>query len=165
MFRRNAVLIVPVILAACATQTTPAVDLAAEEQAIRAQSMAWLEAAKAKNAAGEAAVFADDGIAYRANRDPIVGPAAFEAYSIADRATSPQAVVYWTTDHVVVAASGDLGYELGTYQLTGLGPDGTGDDTGKYVTVWKKVNGTWKVAADIASTTKPEAPPTTTTAN
>jgi len=164
MRRRGVALMVPIILAACAGQTTPAVDLAAEEQAIRAQSMAWLEAATARNAAGEAAVFADDGIAFRENRDPIVGPAAFEAYTSADRAANPQSTVSWTIDQVVVAASGDLAYELGSYQLTGLGANGTGDDMGKYVTVWKKVNGTWKVAADMGSTTKP-APPTTTTMN
>jgi uncharacterized protein (TIGR02246 family) len=155
-------LIVPVLLASCATETTPTVDLAGEEQAIRAQSMAWLDAAKARNAAGEAAVFAEDGIAFRENQEPIVGPAAFQAYTEADRAGNPQAVVNWTIDRVVVAASGDLAYELGTYQLTGLGPTGTEDDTGKYVTVWKKMNGEWKVAADISSTTKPEAPTTTT---
>jgi ketosteroid isomerase-like protein len=163
MFRRRAVLIVPFVVAACAQQAAaPPVDFAAEEQAIRAQSMAWLEAAKANNPAGEAAVFADDGIAYRANSDPIMGPAAFEAYATADRASNPQMAVTWTTDRVVVAGSGDMGYELGTYHVTGIGPDGTGDDTGKYVTVWKKVNDTWKVAADISVTTKPETPTTTT---
>jgi len=161
MLRRSFALI-PVLVAACATQTTPAVDVAAEEQAIRARSMAWLDAARARDAAGEGAVFADDGVALRANNDPIIGPAAFTAWATADRASNPQSVVNWTVDQVVVAASGDIAYEIGTYQLTGLGPDGSGDDTGRYVTVWKKVNGEWKVAADVGSTTKPEAPATTT---
>ena len=36
---------------------------------------------------------------------------------------------------------------------------GNGEDKGRFVTVWKKVNGEWKVAHDIGSTTMPEPPP------
>jgi ketosteroid isomerase-like protein len=35
-------------------------------------------------------------------------------------------------------------------------PKGDREDKGRFVTVWKKVNGEWKVAHDIGSTTMPE---------
>src|SRR5687767_4867737 len=41
---------------------------------------------------------------------------------------------------------GDLAYEVGTYSITNL--DGA-KDTGKFVLVWKRQNGVWKIAADI----------------
>jgi hypothetical protein len=39
--------------------------------------------------------------------------------------------------------------------LTGLGPKGEGSDTGKFVTVWKKVDGAWKVMYDLGNSTVP----------
>jgi len=55
-----------------------------------------------------------------------------------------------------MAESGDLAIQTGEYHLTSLGPKADGDDKGRFVTVWKKVNGEWKVAHDIGSTTSPD---------
>jgi uncharacterized protein (TIGR02246 family) len=166
MTRRGFALVPWIVLAvgACTPPAAPQVDLAAEEQAVRDRSMAWLAASQARDPAAEAALFADDGIAFRENRDAIVGPAAFQAYSAEQYAQNPNSSITWTVDQVHVATAGDIAYEMGTFQFTGGGPTGTEEDSGKYVTVWKKVNGEWKVAADIGVSTKPEAP-TTTTAN
>jgi hypothetical protein len=54
-----------------------------------------------------------------------------------------------------VAASGDIGYTAGTYQLTMNGAS----DRGKYVEVWKKENGTWKATRDIFNSDMPPAAP------
>lgn len=168
MQRRVAVpaLCAAILLSACVSRTAgPQVDVAAEEQAIRDRSMAWLQAAKAKDHAAEAAFFADDGMMFRENDPPQTGPAAVQQAFAAEAAEDPNGTVEWTTDAVHVAASGDLGYELGTYTSNSTGPNGPVTDTGKFVTVWKKVNGEWKVAADMSLSTVPEAPPTTTTSN
>jgi len=53
-----------------------------------------------------------------------------------------------------VAQSGELAYEMGTFDLT-LANDAGKPNTvrGKYVVVWKKqANGMWKAAADIFNT-------------
>jgi len=52
-----------------------------------------------------------------------------------------------------VAASGDLGYAVGTWQLTGKSRKGEPVSlTGKYMTVWKKqADGSWKVVADMGN--------------
>jgi len=60
-----------------------------------------------------------------------------------------------------VSAAGDLGYTAGAYELTVN--DATGKPTtekGKYVTVWKKVNGQWMVVRDIFNADAAPPPPT-----
>ena len=130
------------------------VNLKTEEQAIRSISMKWLELQKSHNAAGEAALFADDGVSYDMNQEPSVGPAAIQRRIIQDQKENPKEVVNWTTDRVEIATSGDMAVEYGSYTDTGSGLSGNETDQGKYVTVYRKVNGTWKVAADIGSSTK-----------
>lgn len=141
------------VLAACAQPASgPMVDLAAEEQAIRDASTAWLAAVQARDLAAAAANFAPDGMAYSENQDPLVGPAAIQADAEAQWEEMPNASVSWSTDRVIMAASGDLAVELGTYTFSNEGEE----DTGKYVTAWTKIDGAWKVAADIGVSTVPE---------
>jgi len=106
----------------------------------------WEEAGKFKNA--------DDGVEYNMNQEPFVGPAAIQRRSTQNQKENPKEVVNWTTDRVEIAASGDLAVEYGSYTDSGSGLSGTETDQGKYVTVYRKVNGTWKVAADIGNSTK-----------
>jgi uncharacterized protein (TIGR02246 family) len=158
-------LIVPVVASALAfsacAQPAPAVvakpDLAAAEKAVRDADARWLKAAESRDAASEAAVFASDGVAYREHVDPLVGPAAFQAYQVKFRGENPSAKSTWSTDTITVAEGGDLAIQTGEYRISGLGPKGDRQDRGRFLTVWKKVNGEWKVAHDIGSTTMPEA--------
>ena len=148
-----------VLAAACAPSAPPAApapDLAAAESAIREADARWLKAAQARDSAGEAAAFAADGVAYRPHREPMVGPAAFQEYAEKQKTENPKLVVNWTTDEIVVAASGDLAVQTGRVTTTSLGPKGEGEDRGRFVTVWKLVSGEWKVAHDIGSTTMPD---------
>jgi uncharacterized protein (TIGR02246 family) len=153
----NAVL---VLLVGACSQPAPApaakADLASEEKAIRDMDASWLKAAQGRDASGEAAVFASDGVAYRQHLDPLVGPAGFQAYAAKEVTDNPKRNVMWSTDAIRIAESGDLAVQTGEYHFTGLGPKGDGEDTGRFVTVWKKENGEWKVAHDISSTTMPE---------
>jgi ketosteroid isomerase-like protein len=153
MIGRTAVLLALAVgIGACAQQAaTPAADLATEEQAIRDASAQWLAAVQAKDWAGAAANFAPDGVAFPENRDPLVGPAAIQANAEAEAAAMPNATIGWTTDLVVVAASGDLAYESGTWTMTNEGKQ----DTGKYITVWRKLEGQWKAIGDMGVSTMP----------
>jgi uncharacterized protein (TIGR02246 family) len=150
------------LVAAC-SQPTPAPvskpDLAMEEKAIRDADAQWLKAVQDRNPETPAALFASDGVSYRTHLEPIVGPAAIQAANVKELAENPKRVVAWTTDSIQVAESGELAVQAGTYHFTGLGPKGDGEDKGRFVTVWKKIGGEWKVAHDIGSTTMPEIPP------
>lgn len=48
--------------------------------------------------------------------------------------------------------SGNLGYTVGTYQMTRSGESGPVTETGSYLTVWRRTeDGAWHVEADIGS--------------
>ena len=132
----------------------PAVDLTAEAQAVRDASMAWSAADQVKDWAKAAATFAPDGIAFPEHQDPLVGPVAIQAADEANAAKMPNALWSWTVDNVVVAASGDMAVEVGSWVFTNEGKE---VDRGKYVTTWRKVEGAWKVSTDIGVSTVPEA--------
>jgi uncharacterized protein (TIGR02246 family) len=119
----------------------PKPDLAAEENAIRELDAQWLKAAGARDGAGEAALFASDGVAYREHVQPLSGPAAYQAYSTKFYADHPKASVTWTTDRIHVAESSELAVQVGESRTNGLGANGTGEDRTRFVTVWKKVGG------------------------
>jgi ketosteroid isomerase-like protein len=153
MLRRTVILLaLAATVGACTQQAAaPAADLAAEELAIRDASAKWLAAVQAKDWAAAAASFAADGMAFPQNQAPLVGPAAVQANAEAQAAAMPNMTTNWTTDLVVVAASGDLAYESGTWTMTNEGTQ----DTGKYITVWRKLDGQWKAVADMGVSTMP----------
>jgi ketosteroid isomerase-like protein len=159
------VLAFTVLAAACAPPPAPAApaaeekhDLAAEERAIRNADAQWLKAAQAHDSAAEGAVFASDGVEYREHIPPLVGPAANQAFLVKLQADNPKLKPDWSTDTIHVSEAGDMAVQTGEYRLTGLGPKGEGADRGRFVTVWKKVNGEWKVAHDMGLSTMPEVP-------
>ena len=163
MSRGYGALVPAVVLAlgACAAQSNPTIDLAAEEQAIRAVSMRWLQLEKSKDAAAIAALFTTDGVMYREDSDPATGAAAIQAHLTKTYQQNPNEVVDWATDGVEVAASGDFAVENGTWTVQNSGPSGTTEDRGKYVTVFRKIDGAWKVAADMSISTVPAPTPST----
>jgi ketosteroid isomerase-like protein len=143
---RSAVLFLAALGFTVAACSAP--NVAADEQAIRDADARWLKAVQSRDTAGEGAVFADDGVAYRDGAQ-ITGPAAFQAHAAQQYTDNPKLNPSWTTDDIVVAASGDLAIQRGAYHNTGLGANGDREISGRFVTVWKKVNGEWKVAHDI----------------
>jgi uncharacterized protein (TIGR02246 family) len=137
------------VMSACASQpSASSVDRAAEEQAIRGLSSKWLELTKQKDPAGIAALFADDARLIWAGQDPVVGKTAIQEFFTQDFANNPKQATNWETDRVELAASGDLAVEYGHYENTGAGREGTLDERGNYATVYRKVDGAWKVISD-----------------
>jgi ketosteroid isomerase-like protein len=69
-------------------------------------------------------------------------------------AKAPGFKVSWKAASAEV--SGDIGYTNGTYEMTLNNAAGTpATEKGTYLTVWKKVNGTWMVAHDMGASTAP----------
>jgi len=132
----------------------PAVDLAAEAQAVRDRSAAWMQLAQAKDAAGIVnGVYTADAAALF-DGDIRKGSTELQAGMEAEFAAAPDATISWTTDDVKVAASGDLAYERGTFTFD---PDGAGEapaDSGEFVTIWTKADGTWRAVVDAGTARK-----------
>jgi ketosteroid isomerase-like protein len=132
----------------------PTVDLAAEERALRAADAAWLKAAQAKDVAGEVSVLAPGATVIRQNQ-PAMDAAAFQAYITKDYAENPKLAANWTTDSIRMATSGEWAVQTGQYTATGLGAKGDGSDSGRFVTIWTKTGGAWKVQQDTSVSTMP----------
>jgi uncharacterized protein (TIGR02246 family) len=131
-----------------AEASAPAVDLAAEEQAIRNRSGDWMNYANSKDAASIAnGVFAPDAVLI-ADEKAHRGSAAIQSAMEADMKSSPDGLVSWTSDQIRVADSGDLAVETGSFNFD---PDGAGKKPaiqGSFVTAWAKIDGQWRAIAD-----------------
>lgn len=71
----------------------------------------------------------------------------------------PGVVLTWKPEIVDVAASGDLGYTTGPWELRLPGKEGGAPTvhTGRYMTIWKRQpNGTWKFVLDGGTEDKPK---------
>lgn len=92
------------------------------------------------------AYMADDVVIYRGGVAPIEGrETALPLYP-----DNPEIVLQWEPWKAEVAASGELGYTLGSYTLTGVGADGAEQrSTGSYVSIWRRSpDGDWKFVFD-----------------
>lgn len=144
-----------VTLAAC-QPAAPKVDIAAEEQAIRAQIAAFQAAVAAYDEAAIGALYAPDAALLPANMTRVSGTAGIEQFfGVMEPA---KAVLVLTPTSIAVAAAGDVALEEGTWTYAFPNPDGTmAQDNGKYLVAWKKSNGTWLMQTDIWNSDNPPA--------
>ncbi len=150
-----------VALAACAApadqaEQAPAVDLAAEAAAVEAVSMQWLQATEARDLEAVTALFAADAVFFDQTEGSTEGVEAIRADIESSWAQNPDFALTWSTDAVQVSSAGDMAWERGSWTYD---PDGEGEAAamnGEYVTVYKKVDGAWKVASDIGVTHQAE---------
>lgn len=144
------------ILAGCAAKKdqAPAIDVAAEEQAIRARSAEWLAAAQAKDITATMSVFAPHAITLFDGQIRR-GTAEIQAGMEKEQAEAPDLQVTWTTSAVTVAGSGDLAWETGDVAVDsdGAGPEPA--KSGGFSTVWKKIDGAWRVIGDAGTMSAP----------
>lgn len=131
------------------------VDRAAEAAAIRKIDEDWVAAVKRKDAAAVGQIYAEDAVfmvpnaPQHAGRDKVT-----EAW--AGLMGLPNVELSFAPTTVEVSQSGDMAYDIGTYKLAFDGEGGRRvEDAGKYVVVWRKVDGAWKVAADILNSDLP----------
>jgi ketosteroid isomerase-like protein len=126
-----------------------AVAADADEKAIRDADEAWATAAAAKDVDKTVAFYSEDAVVMPPN---------------AERATTKEAIrklwkdmltdakVTWKATKVEVAKSGDIGFAIGSYEVT-MNDVVTGkpvNERGKYLEVWEKqTDGSWKCGADI----------------
>ena len=132
------------------------VDAGADEQAIRGQVDRWLQLIKAKDAAGIAQLYAEDGAVMPPNAPIGKGRAAIQQ-TWASMMGTPGFDLTFTPEQILLSSSRDLALDRGTYRLT-VAPSGEAQtDTGKYVVVWRKIGNEWKAAADIFNSDGPPA--------
>ncbi|MFZ0807207.1 MAG: DUF4440 domain-containing protein [Candidatus Sulfotelmatobacter sp.] len=146
-------------MTAIACSTSPMVDIAKEEQAVRATDAQWLAAVKAKDFDRALGFWSDDATVFAPNAPVLVGREAIRKY-VTEASAIPGFSINWTTDKVWVSSSGDLAYSSGGNEITLTTPAGKPViERNKGLVVWKKqADGSWKCVADIWNA---EAPPST----
>ena len=126
-------------------------NAAADEQAIRQTNERWLALIRDRDAVAVSRLYASDG-AMMAPGAPIAEgqPALEKAWG--ELMQMPGFGLTFKADKIVVAKGGEMALDQGTYVLSLSGPKGPTKDIGKYVVVWRNIDGQWKVAADIFNT-------------
>ena len=133
----------------------PAVNRAEEEKSLRETDIAWSDAAGKKDVDATAAFMTDDGTQLPPNAPMSKGKDAVKK-EWAGLLGLKDVAVKWEPTSVQVAESGEIGYTSGTYTLDFTDPKaGKVSDKGKYLEVWKKVDGKWKCYLDMYSSDLP----------
>jgi uncharacterized protein (TIGR02246 family) len=139
----------------CATAQPPTAPdtRAADEQAIRDGEAQWVKDFAAKDVEKVAAHYADDGSSMIPLMTLMTGKDAIRA-GLKQEFSDPNSSLDFHPTKVEASKSADLAYSQGTYAYTSTDPKTKKAmiEHGNYVEVYKKqADGSWKVAADIAT--------------
>ncbi len=131
---------------------------AEDERALRDSDAQWSKAAGAKDVERFVSFFADDSSELPPNGPMVTGKEAIRKWA-SELVAQPGIALSWQPTKVEVSRTGDIGYEIITYQLTVNNPKGKPvTDHGKGITVWEKQSGgSWKVVADTFNSDLPAA--------
>jgi uncharacterized protein (TIGR02246 family) len=126
-----------------------------DEQAIRKLDKDWAAAAQAKDVDKTVSFYADDASALPFNAPIATGKEQIRQVWV-HLTSQPGFALTFGPTKIEVAKSGDLAYDVGTFELKTT--DAQGNPTtelGKYVVVWKKQpDKQWKAIIDMFSTDK-----------
>jgi uncharacterized protein (TIGR02246 family) len=149
-------LLAAVVVVACAT--TPRVDVASEEAAIRAVNRQMEQAVASRNVDAIARLYATDAVFMIPNTPAAKGQAAIrEAWT---GLLPPNAALSLSPTKIDIASGGELATDVGTYTFTFNGDDGRPvTDRGKYMVHFRKVGTEWKIAHDIFNSDMPVPTP------
>ncbi len=128
-------------------------DTAEVRQAIEAINKQFADAVKRGDAAAVAALYTEDARLLPPNGPTLVGREAIQNFfqSNIDAGVSDLQLTI-----LEVGVVRDLAYEIGQYALTIQPEEGEAlRDQGKYVVIWKRENGEWKLDVDIFNSSMP----------
>jgi uncharacterized protein (TIGR02246 family) len=136
-------------LAAIIAATACAPPAAQQSPELAAMTERWEEALNSGKVEAVAALYSDDARLLPPNAELAQGRAAVAA----EFAAMVAAGLTIDLENVDAVVAGDVGYKVGTYTL--LAPGGVTVDRGKYIDVWRKVDGEWKITNDIWNSNLP----------
>jgi uncharacterized protein (TIGR02246 family) len=118
--------------------------------AIAAGDENFMAAFSRGDAAGLAALYTEDGQILPSNSDFVTGRQAIQAFW---QGAMDMGIKSVKLEIVEVEDHGDTAIEVGKYTLQGEA--GQVLDTGKYIVIWKQVDGQWKLHRDIFNSSMP----------
>lgn len=135
--------------------SAPAFDLAAARKTIQEKNARFTRAHVVGDSVGMVDVFTEDARVLAPNADPVIGRAAIEVL------TSEYlkfGITEFREETTALYGNEDMLIDEGTYVMV-YGKAGT-VDKGKYLNVWRMVDGEWKLYSNIWNANAPMAPPT-----
>jgi uncharacterized protein (TIGR02246 family) len=139
--------VIALVAGACAPSPAP-------EPFPQATADAAAERFAAHDAAGVASFYTEDAVLLPPDQEPVSGRAAVEEFFVRTNPADAPAVELATIETFVF---GDHAWRQGMFRFDGPG-DGT-RASGKFVELWKKVDGSWLIHRDIWNSNAP--PPAT----
>lgn len=151
--------VLSLLFVACDTRpAADAVDPRSQEQAIREAAERYNRAAVAGDVETLVNMYADDAMIMQpGEEEPIRGREAIRGHYLA-MMQFPNREFTSTPTRIDVARSGDLASEAGVFSVGADTPQGRFTDTGRYLTVWKKIDEQWRIATEISHSTSSPAP-------
>ncbi len=139
-------------LVSCTTAPPP--DTTAEDtQAIKAASAQWLDAFNQGDAAALAAFYTEEAKLLEPNSPLTVGRENIQAIF---QGFFDTGALELQLPEIELSVNGDMAHRVGKYTLTIMPEEGDAIiDNGKYVEIWKRVNGSWKIDVDIWNSSLP----------
>ena len=143
------------VLAGC--NRTPVIDIRAETQTINNIEDLWTAAIVAKDIDKIMDIFAPEAVIMNANVPACSG---FQAIRESQESWFADTTILHDTfesavDTIEVSASGDLAYVRGNSRLSISTPNGIVEETDKWMTIYRKINGEWKAIVDIWNSDMP----------
>jgi len=126
-------------------------DRSADAIAIIALDSAWMRNVMAKNVDSLMTYYAPDAVSYGFGSAPASGTDQLRA-SYTEMVKSAMSNPMITPGAVEFSDDGTMAYDHGTYSMTVTPPGGKrSNQTGAYLNVWKKINGQWKLIAEMST--------------
>ena len=120
------------------------------QAAIAAANDIFMDTFKSGDAAGMAALYTLDGQVLPPNSDFVSGQKAIQDFW---QALMDMGIKEAKLEIIEVKRRGDTAYEVSKFSL--LGEGGQVLNWGKYIVIWKQVQGQWKLHRDIFNTSMP----------
>jgi uncharacterized protein (TIGR02246 family) len=140
-------------LSACAPAAPPAADTASDEAALKATTVAWLQAYNVGDVEKIVALYAEDAVLMPPHAAVARGHAAIRAFLTADTAGAKAAGIKIVPGTSTAGVDGNTGWESGSYTVTNA--SGAVVDSGSYLSVSHKSNGKWLYYRDTYNSDRP----------
>jgi len=140
------------------SETSPAVDEAVVRETIAAKDKAWADAAVAGDIEALVQQYATDAVLMPPGAPRAEGTEAIREAFTSWLQEAPPTSTTVTSDAITVTAAGDYAHAVGSWTMSGTGPDGSEySDQGKFLAIWKSADGDWKIVNDIWNSDNPAA--------
>ncbi len=135
------------LLLGCAADMPQPLDVT---EALQAADAEFVAAFSRGDAAAIAGLYTEDAQLLPPNSDFVSGPAAIQEFW---RAVMDAGVAEARLTLEEAEGSGDTAFEVGRYSLHDTG--GNAIDDGKYIVIWKRTQGRWRLHRDIWNSSRP----------